>query len=107
MGFINKYLTILYSVSLFLVYQVDKRHTLLQQLMSVKDDEIASYENMNSINTIMTLLVFVFSFIEVAAYFLYLFKVSKLHYNDSHELIKLIILNISVSSLGENSPGPK
>ena len=75
--------------------------------MSVKDDEIASYENMNSINTNMTLLVFVFSFMEVAAYFLYLFKVSKLHYNDSHELIKLIILNISVSSLGENSPGPK
>ena len=56
-------------------YQVNKRHALLQRLIYVKDEEVTSYENMNTCVTAVTACVLVFSIMEVVSYFLYLFKV--------------------------------
>ena len=58
-----------------LAYQVNKRHAFLQRLIYVKDEEVTSYENMNTCVITVTACVFVFSILEVVSYFLYLFKV--------------------------------
>ena len=56
-------------------YQVNKRHAFLQRLIYVKEDEVTSYENMNTCVTTVTTCVLVFSLLEVISYYLYLFKV--------------------------------
>ena len=56
-------------------YQVYKRHALLQRLIYVKEEEVTSYENMNTCVTTVTACVCVFSLMEVISYYLYLFKV--------------------------------
>ena len=56
-------------------YQVNKRHAFLQRLIYVKEEEVTSYENMNSCVTTVTTCVLVFSLLEVISYYLYLFKV--------------------------------
>ena len=53
---------------------MDKRHKFLARLITVKDDEVISFENMHTCLLTVTLSVFVFSLLEVASYFLYLFK---------------------------------
>ena len=58
-----------------LAYQVNKRHAFLQRLIYVKEEEVTSYENMNTCVTTVTACVCVFSLMEVVTYFLYLFKV--------------------------------
>ena len=58
-----------------LAYQVNKRHAFLQRLIYVKDEEVTSYENMNTCVTTVTACVLVFSLMEVISYYLYLFKV--------------------------------
>ena len=59
-----------------LAYQVDKRHKFLERLISVKDEEVTSYENMNTCLITVTVCVCVFSILEVASYFTYLNYVS-------------------------------
>ena len=56
-------------------YQVNKRHAFLQRLIYVKEEEVTSYENMNTCVTTVTACVLVFSLMEVISYYLYLFKV--------------------------------
>ena len=57
-------------------YQVNKRHAFLQQLTGlVKDEEVTSFQNMNTCVTTVTTCVLVFSLLEVISYYLYLFKV--------------------------------
>ena len=56
---------------LFLAYQVNQRHAFLKWLVTVKDDEVISYENINSCLVTVTTCLFVFSMMEVAAYFVY------------------------------------
>ena len=56
---------------LFLAYQVNQRHAFLKWLVTVKDDEVISYENMNSVLVTVTTCLVVFSVMEVAAYFIY------------------------------------
>ena len=58
-----------------IAYQVTERHRFLERLMPVKEEEITSYENMHTCLINMTACVCVFSVMEVAVYFLYLFKV--------------------------------
>ena len=61
---------------LFLAYQVQKRHKFLERLITVKDEEVVSYENMHNCLVNVTVSVFVFSVMEVASYFSYLNFVS-------------------------------
>ena len=56
-------------------YQVNKRHHFLEWLLVVKDEEVTSYNNMNTCVTAVTVCVGVFAVMEVLAYFLYLYKV--------------------------------
>ena len=56
-------------------YQVNKRHNFLEWLLVVKDEEVTSYNNMNTCVTAVTACVGVFTVMEVLAYFLYLYKV--------------------------------
>ena len=56
-------------------YQVNKRHHFLEWLIVVKEEEVKSYNNMNTCVTTVTACVGVFAVMEVIAYFLYLFKV--------------------------------
>ena len=57
-------------------YQVNKRHAFLQQLTGlVKDEEVTSYQNMNTCVPTVTTCGPVFSLLEVISYYLYLFKV--------------------------------
>ena len=58
-----------------LAYQVNKRHAFLKRLINVKEEEVTSYENMNTCVTTVTTCVLVFSLMEVISYYLYLFKV--------------------------------
>ena len=51
-----------------------KRHQFLESFSGVKDEEMISYENIHTCLLIFTLCVCVFSLLEVASYFLYLFK---------------------------------
>ena len=55
---------------------MDKRHKFLERLITVKDEEVTSYENMNACLITVTVCVFVFSVLEVASYFIYLNYVS-------------------------------
>ena len=43
----------------------------MKWLVTVKDDEVISYENINSCLVTVTTCLFVFSMMEVAAYFVY------------------------------------
>ena len=58
-------------IVLFVAYQVNQRHAFLKWLVTVKDDEVISYENINSCLVTVTTCLFVFSMMEVAAYFVY------------------------------------
>ena len=58
-----------------LAYQVTRRHEFLEKLIGVKEEEVTSYQNMNTCVTTVTACVCVFSLMEVITYFLYLFKV--------------------------------
>ena len=60
-------------------YQVNKRHTFLEQLIGVKEEEVTSYENMHSCLVVVTSCICLFSALEVLAYFLYLFQVNNLY----------------------------
>ena len=53
---------------------MNKRHQFLESFSGVKDEEMISYENMNICLLTVALCVCVFSLLEVASYFLYLFK---------------------------------
>ena len=55
---------------------MNKRHNFLIRLISVKDEEVTSYDNMHSCVTNVTVCICVFSVMEVVTYFLYLFKVA-------------------------------
>ena len=56
-------------------YQVNKRHHFLEWLIYVKEQEVISYNNMNTCVTAVTACVGVFAVMEVLTYFLYLYKV--------------------------------
>ena len=53
-------------------YQVDKRHKFLERLITVKEEEVTSHENIHTCLLTVTVCVLMFSFLEVATYFLYL-----------------------------------
>ena len=53
-------------------YQVNQRHQFLLRVIPVKEEEVTSYENINTCVTSVTACVCVFSLIEVGTYFLYL-----------------------------------
>ena len=55
---------------------MQKRHKFLERLITVKDEEVISYENMHNCLVNVTVSVFVFSVMEVASYFTYLNFVS-------------------------------
>ena len=54
---------------------MDKRHRFLERLITVKDEEVTSHENIHTCLLTVTVCVLVFSVLEVASYFLYLSKV--------------------------------
>ena len=54
---------------------MNQRHQFLERLISVKEEEVTSYQNINTCVTLVTACVCVFSLMEVITYFLYLFKV--------------------------------
>ena len=54
---------------------MNQRHQFLEWLISVKDEEVTSYQNMHTCVTTVTTCVLVFSLLEVISYYLYLFKV--------------------------------
>ena len=54
---------------------MNKRHNFLIRLISVKDEEVTSYNNMQTCVTNITVCVCVFSALEIISYFLYLHKV--------------------------------
>ena len=54
---------------------MNQRHQFLERLISVKEEEVTSYQNMHTCVTTVTACVCVFSLMEVITYFLYLFKV--------------------------------
>ena len=56
-------------------YQVNKRHNFLMWLITVKDEEQTSYDNMQACVTNITVCICVFSVMEVISYFIYLLKV--------------------------------
>ena len=58
-------------IVLFIAYQVNQRHAFLKWLVTVKDEEVISYENINSCLVTVTTCLCVFSVMEVAAYFIY------------------------------------
>ena len=53
---------------------MNKRHQFLESFSGAKDEEMISYENMHTCLLTVTVWVCVFSLLEVASYFLYLFK---------------------------------
>lgn len=53
---------------------MNKRHKFLESFSGVKDEEVISYENVHTCMLTVTLCICVFSLLEVASYFLYLFK---------------------------------
>ena len=75
----------MYPVSVS-AYQVKQRHEFLERLMPVKPEEVTSYENMHTCLVTVTACVGVFSVMEVAVYFLYLFKVSNIAMQDSLQM---------------------
>ena len=54
---------------------MNQRHQFLERLISVKEEEVTSFQNMHTCVTTVTACVCVFSLMEVITYFLYLFKV--------------------------------
>ena len=54
---------------------MNKRHNFLEWLIVVKEEEVKSYNNMNTCVTTVTTCVGVFAVMEGITYFLYLFKV--------------------------------
>ena len=56
-------------------YQVNKRHHILEWLIVVKEQEVTSYNNMNTCVIVVTACTIVFAVMEVIAYFLYLCQV--------------------------------
>ena len=52
-------------------YQVDKRHKFLKKLITVKEEEVVSHENIHMCLLTVTVCVLGFSILEVALYFLY------------------------------------
>jgi len=80
---VNILSTLLMLVPIFYTaYQVNKRHRFLEKLITVKDEEVASHENIHTCLITVTMCVLVLSIIEVASYFLYL--------NLFHPWIKII-----------------
>ena len=59
------------SIMIFIAYQVNQRHAFLKWLITVKDEEVTSHENINNCLVTVTTLLCVFSVMEVAAYFIY------------------------------------
>ena len=57
-------------------YQVDKRHRFLERLITLKEEEMTSHENIHTCLLTVTVCVLVFSVMEIASYFLYLNVVS-------------------------------
>ena len=55
---------------------MNQRHQFLERFITVKDDEVISYENMNTCLLTVTVCFCVFSVLEVTCYFLYLNIVS-------------------------------
>ena len=66
----------------FAAYNVIQRHKFLDRLITVKTEEVTSYENMQACLIIMTVCICLFSLLEVAAYFLYLNKVTAVKSNN-------------------------
>ena len=60
---------------LFSAYQVISRHHFLMRLITVKDEEVTSYENMHACVTWVTVCICIFSVLEVLSFFLYYLKV--------------------------------
>ena len=56
-------------IVLFVAYQVNQRHAFLKWLVTVKDDEVISYENINSCLVTVTTCLCVFTVMEMAATF--------------------------------------
>ena len=54
---------------------MNQRHQFLEWLISVKEQEVTSYQNMHNCVTNLTACVCVFSLMEIVTYFLYLFTV--------------------------------
>ena len=54
---------------------MNKRHHFLEWLIYVKEEEVTSYNNINTCVTTVTACVGVFAVMEVLAYFLYLYQV--------------------------------
>ena len=54
---------------------MNQRHQFLERLIRVNEEEVTSYQNMNTCVTTVTACVLVFSLLEVMSYYLYLFKV--------------------------------
>ena len=54
---------------------MNQRHQFLEWLISVKEQEVTSYQNMHTCVTTVTACVCVFSLMEIVTYFLYLFTV--------------------------------
>ena len=57
---------------------MNKRHNFLMWLITVKDEEQTSYDNMQACVTNITVCICVFSVMEVISYFIYLLKVETL-----------------------------
>ena len=55
---------------------MNQRHQFLERFITVKDDEVISYENMNTCLLTVTVCFCVFSVLEVTCYYLYLNIVS-------------------------------
>ena len=69
---------------------MDKRHKFLERLITVKEEEVTSYENMNACLITVTVCVCVFSILEVASYFTYLNYVSN---------VKILNIELTITSL--------
>ena len=72
---INIYATYIF---LFLVFQIMDRHTILKTMMKPKKIEEQSYNNAILCGIVTTACILGFSILEIASYFIYLFKVSNL-----------------------------
>ena len=92
----------------FAAYNVIQRHKFLDRLITVKTEEVTSYENMQACLIIMTVCTCLFSLLEVAAYFLYLNKVTAVKSNDLilkqmfqfHPWVKIVVKH-------SDTPGPQ
>ena len=62
--------------AIFIAYQVNRRHAFLKWLITVKDEEVTSFQNINTCLETVTTCLCVFSVMEVAAYFIYVNWVS-------------------------------